>query len=123
VCYGQAGHPTGFIRRASGTVELLPVDDDVAGPALGLIDDHAYTSGRARMAPGDAAMLFTDGVFEVRNAEGEEWGQERLRAEVSGHALLKGEELLAAVVSAAGSFAAGGAFDDDLCLVSLATGP
>jgi serine phosphatase RsbU (regulator of sigma subunit) len=104
-------------------VDLLPVDDDVAGPALGLIDDHAYGSGRARMAPGDTAMLFTDGVFEVRNAGGEEWGQERLRAEVSGRPLLESEALLEAVVSAAGSFAAGGVFDDDVCIVSLGTGP
>ena len=123
VRYGQAGHPTGFIRRASGAVDLLPVDDDVAGPALGLIDDHAYASGCASMAPGDTALLFTDGVFEVRNAEGEEWGQERLRAAVSGRARLQSEELLEAVVSAAGSFAAGGLFDDDVCIVSLGAGP
>jgi serine phosphatase RsbU (regulator of sigma subunit) len=121
VLYGQAGHPTGFVRRASGSVELLPAGDEVAGPALGLIDDYAYVSGRGRLDPGDAAMLFTDGLFEVRDREGEEWGQERMRAEVAGHPLLGGDELLAAVVAAAGSFASGGVFDDDVCIVSLGT--
>lgn len=123
VLYGQAGHPTGFVRRASGEVELLPAGDDVAGPALGLIDGYAYASGGGRLAPGDTAMLFTDGVFEVRNPEGEEWGQERLRAEVSRHPLLQGDELLATIVRAAASFAAGGVFDDDVCLASLGAGP
>jgi sigma-B regulation protein RsbU (phosphoserine phosphatase) len=119
VLYGQAGHPTGFIRRTSGEVELLPAGDDIAGPALGLMDDFTYTAGRGRLSPGDTAVLFTDGVFEVRNSDGEEWGQERLRAEVSGHPLLQGEGFLGAVVSAAGRFAAGGVFDDDVCIVSL----
>jgi serine phosphatase RsbU (regulator of sigma subunit) len=120
VLYGQAGHPTGLIRRASGAVDLMPAGDDVAGPAFGLIDDFAYECGCGRLDPGDAALLFTDGVFEARNPGGEEWGQERLRSEVSLHPALQGEDLLAAVVSAAGSFASGGPFEDDVCIVSLA---
>jgi serine phosphatase RsbU (regulator of sigma subunit) len=123
VSYGQAGHPTGFIRRASGAVDLLPAGEDVAGPALGLIDNFEYASGRCEVSPGDAAMLFTDGIFEVRNPEGDEWGQERLRAEVAGHPARGGDELLAAVASAAGAFAAGGVFDDDVCIVLLGIGP
>ncbi len=121
--YGQAGHPTGFILRASGGLDALPAAGEVAGPALGLIDDCAYVSGRDRLSPGDAAILFTDGVFEVRNADGEEWGPERLRAEVSRRAGGKGGDLLAGVASAAGAFAAGGVFDDDVCLVSLESLP
>ncbi len=123
VLYAQAGHPTGFIRRASGGVDLLPADGDVAGPALGLIDDHPYVGGSARIAAGDSAVLFTDGVFEVRNPDGEEWGQERLREEVASHPFLQGGDLLNAVVAAAAAFADGGVFDDDVCLVCLGTGP
>jgi sigma-B regulation protein RsbU (phosphoserine phosphatase) len=115
--YGQAGHPTGFLLRASGETELLPAGGEVAGPALGLIDDFTYTSGRARVSAGDAAVLFTDGVFEARNAGGEEWGLERMRAEIQRR--VGEEDLLAGVASAAGVFAAGGELDDDVCLVSL----
>jgi len=114
--YGQAGHPTGFILRATGESELLPAKGEIAGPALGLIDDFAYLSGSARISAGDAAILFTDGVYEVRNGEGEEWGLDRLRAEIARRA---GEaDLLSGVASTARSFA-GSAFDDDVCLVSL----
>jgi sigma-B regulation protein RsbU (phosphoserine phosphatase) len=123
VLYAQAGHPTGLIRRASGAVDPLPAGEDVAGPALGLIDDFVYASGTCTVSPGDSAILFTDGVFEVRNPDDEEWGQERLRAEVAGHPFLEGDELLAAVASAARMFAAGGVFDDDVCIVSLGIRP
>jgi len=117
--YGQAGHPTGFLRRAGGGVELLPAEGEVAGPALGLVEDHAYCSGRCAVGPGDAAILFTDGVFEVRDAAGEEWGLERMRSEVGGRRGQPVSELLAAVVAAAGRHAGGAPFDDDVCLVSL----
>jgi serine phosphatase RsbU (regulator of sigma subunit) len=117
--YAQAGHPTGFVRRASGRVEPLPMDDDGAGPALGLIADCAYASRRGRMGPGDAAILYTDGLTEARAASGEEWGEGRLMAELGAHPSRATGELLPGVVAAAGAFAGGGPFEDDVCLVSL----
>jgi len=119
--YGQAGHPTGFVRRAGGDLELLPAHGEVAGPALGLVEEHAFISGSCPIAPGDAALLFTDGVFEVRNQAGEEWGLERLRAEVARRRGQAIGELLPAVVAEARRHADGGQFDDDVCLVALET--
>jgi serine phosphatase RsbU (regulator of sigma subunit) len=117
--YGQAGHPTGFLRRRSGDVDLLPAAGEVAGPALGLIDENVYETGRAPIGPGESAILFTDGVFEVRDPAGEEWGLGRLRAELEGRRGLPVGELLPAVVASARAHAAGGLFDDDVCLVAL----
>ncbi|MFY9925672.1 MAG: SpoIIE family protein phosphatase [Opitutaceae bacterium] len=119
LAYGQAGHPTGFIRHASGAVEALPSDGDVAGPALGLIDDFTYVAGRQGLRPGDAVILFTDGVFEARDRAGDEWGQERLREEIARRAGLPVGDLLPAVISASGEFAGVGAFEDDVCMVAL----
>jgi serine phosphatase RsbU (regulator of sigma subunit) len=119
--YGQAGHPTGFVRRAGGGLELLPAQGEVAGPALGLIDGHAFVSGSCPIAPGDAALLFTDGVFEVRNQAGEEWGLARLQEEVARRRGQAIGELLPAVVAEARRYADGGLFDDDVCLVALET--
>ena len=120
--YGQAGHPTGFIVRAAGSVELLPVNDEVAGPALGLMEESVYASASARFGPGDAAIMYTDGVSEARNASGEEWGPDRLRDELGRQASVADERRLVAAVDAARRFA-GRAFDDDICLVSLAAKP
>lgn len=117
--YSQAGHPTGFLRHVSGDVELLPCEGDVAGPALGLLDDFQYLSSSRSLLEGEAVVLFTDGLFEARNGAGDEWGQDRLREEVERlHALPCGD-LLAAVVAAAGAFASGGGFEDDVCIISL----
>ncbi len=121
--YGQAGHPTGFLLRASGGVGLLPVDDDIAGPALGLIPDVPYTYGSAPFGGGDTAILFTDGVSEARNAAGDEWGQDRLRDDIARRGPAAGPGLLPAIVESARAFAGTREFDDDICLVSLTSRP
>jgi len=123
VRYGQAGHPPGYIRRASGAVELLPADAAVAGPALGLIDGAEYVAGEAPMAAGDAALLFTDGLVEARAPGGEEWGEGRLRAELERNPAAPCAELLPLLVASALGFAAGGVFEDDVCLAALEWAP
>ena len=70
------------------------------------------------MSPGDAAVLFTDGLVEARNSDGEEWGSDRLQAEIRRRAGGRDGSLLAEIASAAGGFA-GGPFDDDVCLILL----
>jgi len=119
IAYAQAGHPTGFLRRAAGGVDLLPADDEVAGPALGLIDGAEYVTGRAPVARGDTIILFTDGLVEARSASGEEWGEPRLRRLLEEHAGLPSAELLPLLVEAALGFAQGASFDDDVCLAAL----
>jgi sigma-B regulation protein RsbU (phosphoserine phosphatase) len=123
LAYGQAGHPTGYLRRASGKVELLPAEGDVAGPALGLIDGFPYESGRCGIGRGDTAVLFTDGLTEARTSAGEEWGQERLMEEMTRSASTNPAEILSALVAAAASFAGGRAFDDDVCVLALQVAP
>jgi len=123
LAYGQAGHPTGYLRRASGKVELLPAEGDIAGPALGLIDGFPYESGRRTVDPGDIALLFTDGLTEARTSAGEEWGQDRLVEEMARSVSTSPADLVSALVAAAASFAGGRAFDDDVCILALQVAP
>ncbi len=123
LAYGQAGHPTGFLRLASGRVEALPAEGDVAGPALGLIPDYPFVTGVRSLGLGDTVILFTDGLTEARSAAGEEWGQDRLAEEIARDPSVENRDLLPRLVEAASRFAGGGAFEDDVCLVALTAGP
>jgi serine phosphatase RsbU (regulator of sigma subunit) len=122
LAYGQAGHPTGFLRRAGGGVETLPAEGDVAGPALGLVEGFPYETGRRAVGAGDTAILFTDGLTEARSPAGEEWGEGRLRAELERAPASRPAELLAAVVAASSAFSGADAFEDDVCIVALQVG-
>jgi sigma-B regulation protein RsbU (phosphoserine phosphatase) len=65
VDYADGGHEPPFLRRADGSVARLP---KAKGIALGVFEDAEFETGRCDLAPGDALILFTDGVSEATNA-------------------------------------------------------
>jgi sigma-B regulation protein RsbU (phosphoserine phosphatase) len=73
--YLNAGHnPPFLLRAAGGEPERL----EATGMLLGLFPDASYRKGEARLAPGDLLVVFSDGVSEAFNEEGEEFGEDRL---------------------------------------------
>lgn len=48
------------------------------GPPLGMFEAIDYQMGRVRLNPGDLVALYSDGISEAGNSEGEEYGAERL---------------------------------------------
>ena len=71
--YVNAGHNAPILRRANGSFEIL----DVGGLPLGIQSDETYETATLELKPGDALILFTDGVVEAFNSAGEEFGNER----------------------------------------------
>ncbi len=58
----NAGHPSPLlVRRATGAVEEA-APADLTGPPVGVRDGFAYASREASLGPGDALVLFSDGV-------------------------------------------------------------
>jgi sigma-B regulation protein RsbU (phosphoserine phosphatase) len=45
---------------------------------MGVFDDANLTDQEARLVPGDALVLYTDGVVEARSPDGIFFGEERL---------------------------------------------
>ena len=58
----SAGHPPAAQFRAGSGVWTL---SSAEGSALGLFDDGSWPAVRGRLGPGDALLLFTDGLVEV----------------------------------------------------------
>jgi serine phosphatase RsbU (regulator of sigma subunit) len=107
----SAGHPPPRIVRA-GAVEPLGVH----GLALGIAGGQAYRAELVRLEPGDAVVLFTDGLLEARR-DGELYGEQRLDASLARHAGLPAEELANALVADCRAF--GGELLDDCAVVVL----
>jgi serine phosphatase RsbU (regulator of sigma subunit)/pSer/pThr/pTyr-binding forkhead associated (FHA) protein len=76
-----AGHPHAHIRRDSGVVEEIVCEGD--GPPLGSIREAVYLPTRVQLDPGDVVVLFSDGVTDARARDGEFFGMERLRMELT----------------------------------------
>jgi sigma-B regulation protein RsbU (phosphoserine phosphatase) len=75
--YVCAGHPFPLLRRQGGRIEEL----GFGGYPLGLRDPVPMTRGTATIAPGDLLLLYTDGLPEALDAQGDDaFGYERVRA-------------------------------------------
>jgi sigma-B regulation protein RsbU (phosphoserine phosphatase) len=71
--YANAGHPHAFVIPKSGKVERLPALD----PPLGM--GTVAPGGASRpWTTGDMLLLFTDGVSDARNREGERLGEDKV---------------------------------------------
>lgn len=110
----RAGHPAPLLRAADGTVtERGPL-----GPLLGVFDEPAFADEEVPLRPGDALLLFTDGVTEGQRADGELFGDGRLAraAEAAGQgAGPLVEQVLAQVTAFQGEQPR-----DDIALVAIA---
>jgi serine phosphatase RsbU (regulator of sigma subunit) len=107
-----AGHPAPRLVRVDGTVEAL----DVGGLALGIESQQVYEEARARLVPGSMIVLYTDGVVEARDADGEFWGHEHLDACLSAHRELPADEIAERTIASCREFA-GGDLEDDCAIV------
>lgn len=91
IAAASAGHPPPlWWNHPEG--RLMPVPPHTGGapgaepgPILGLLPEWSGRTGRWRLAPGDAVMLYTDGVLDAKVGGRDRWGEERL-AELLGHA-------------------------------------
>ncbi len=89
--YINGGHNPPLLVAGEGG-EPHPLEP--TGPAVGVIPDCAFSLGYARVRPGDTLFVYTDGVPEARNAQGEFFGDDRVLALLrepapSGRALLE----------------------------------
>ena len=60
--------------RADGEVETL----SDGGLVLGMFENVVYDGGRVEMRPGDTLVVYSDGVTETWDPDGEEFGEEGL---------------------------------------------
>jgi sigma-B regulation protein RsbU (phosphoserine phosphatase) len=71
--YVNAGHNPPILRHANGALEKL----EVGGLPLGIEPGAAYDTAAIDLRPGDALILYTDGVVEAFDEKGDLFGDER----------------------------------------------
>lgn len=73
--YTNAGHNAPLLVRRDGSVFCL----STGGVILGILPNYPFAQGTIDLQPGDQFLLYTDGISEAANAEGEEFGEARLQ--------------------------------------------
>jgi sigma-B regulation protein RsbU (phosphoserine phosphatase) len=115
--YTNAGHNLPILVRHTGELMRL----HTGGTVLGIFEEWPYQQDEVTLASGDRMVLFTDGVTEVQNEHGEEFGEERLIDLVTRCRTLSAVELHQRVLDAVVQFSHGDTQDDVTLLVLAAT--
>ena len=113
--YTNAGHCEPILVRQNG--ECLRLNH--GGVVLGVFPDWEYREEHVQLEPGDRLVLFTDGITEIADATGEEFGEERLMDLLRANRALGAEAMQKRVMAAIADFS-GGNFQDDATLIVTA---
>ena len=90
LAYSNAGHNPPFLIDANGEAHF----EERGGVPLGMFRDSRYYEYFAPIEPGQIFVLYTDGVTEAMNSEGEEYGRDRLADAVRRARALPARELI-----------------------------
>ena len=85
--YANAGHNPPLLVRGNGSIDSAGAD---AAPCSACSRRAPTNRGISRSRAGDRLILYTDGITEGRNPEGDEFGEERLAESASRHRALAG---------------------------------
>ena len=117
VRFANGGHNPPLIVHRDGSSTILPL---TGGVALGVAPEFEFGTDEARLEPGEALVMYTDGVSEAENLESEEFGMDRLQEVFAGAALENARDANDAVFAAVREFAGDRSQSDDItCLILL----
>ncbi len=114
--YTNAGHPPPLVLRARGGLEWL---EGPGGTALGVVPGLSYQAGTVDLAPGDTLLVFTDGVTEAVNADGQEFGKSRLSSLFDGRPAAAAREAIERLLARLDRYAQDVEPHDDITCLAL----
>jgi phosphoserine phosphatase RsbU/P len=113
VSYANAGHNRPFVVGADGTVEILTTGSLV----LGFLPTHTYELAERVLAPGETLVIYSDGVTEAMNSDGEQFEEDPLYKLAQDHHAKGPRVLIDEVIRQVQKFAGGRAQSDDITVL------
>ena len=113
--FANAGHPASIlVRKDAPTVSL-----GAKSWPTGFSSDEIYHTESITLVEGDRLCIYSDGIYEVINAEQEIWGKERLQKALEKVYPRPMKLGLKSLIHASRSWQADGVFGDDVAMVGL----
>ncbi|HBZ56285.1 MAG TPA: hypothetical protein DEO88_12835 [Syntrophobacteraceae bacterium] len=116
--YSSAGHPRPVILRSSGEIEEL----EEGGTVIGMDGIAPFREGERQLQRGDRLFLYTDGITEYENREGEFFGKGRLYQELDSLRREPLDNLVRKVIASLQRFGQHREPQDDISLLGLQFG-
>lgn len=116
--YACAGHPGPIVSGKNGVYQIAN-DRKQKGPGLGLIQNANYPTLEIPLEEINRMVLFTDGVLEAENPDGEPFFEKRLMKVIDQTADLSMERALDGILTKVLTYSESEHFEDDVCLLSF----
>jgi sigma-B regulation protein RsbU (phosphoserine phosphatase) len=117
IALANSGLPYPLLVRAGQPTFL-----DIGGIPLGLFPDSQYEETTIQLRAGDVLVFYSDGVVEMRNDFGDEFGMRRLSETVRSNHQKSPEEIVKAITAALADFIGRVRPQDDRTTVVLKMG-
>ncbi|WP_177602687.1 SpoIIE family protein phosphatase [uncultured Phocaeicola sp.] len=114
--YTNAGHNPPYLLRRNNVVEALPLSQNFI---VGVFDDFVYTNSTLKLEPGDAIILYTDGVTEAFNEERQQFGEKGLEKTLKSVPGADSKEIIEAIKEDVTEFSGNEPQSDDITILSL----
>lgn len=114
--YTNAGHNPPYLLRRNNVVEALPLSQNFI---VGVFDDFVYTNSTLTLEPGDALILYTDGVTEAFNEEKQQFGEKGLEKTLKSVPGADSKEIIEAIKEDVTDFSGNEPQSDDITILSL----
>ena len=112
--YSNGGHnPPYILRQKQGEIEGL----EAGGVALGVMEGYEYDLNTTQLRPGDGIFLFTDGVSEAMDKDGNEFSSERLEELLKNLDRLAPQDITKDALEDVDHFVAGADQSDDITVM------
>jgi serine phosphatase RsbU (regulator of sigma subunit) len=115
--YCNAGHNPPILLSPSGVRRL-----ETGGVVLGLFEHASFEEETVQLQPGDAIVVFSDGVTEALNPQGDEYTDERLVASVTARPWPSPQDAVDAVLADVRSFCGDATQSDDVTMMMVRYG-
>ena len=112
--YCNAAHTASFILKANGRLDVLA---ETHGLPLGLYRGKGYGEGTYTMGKGDSLILYTDGVTELQNENGDQYGQVRFQQNLKSLKGLDPKEMVEKIEKSLQLFMGESAQNDDISIL------
>lgn len=114
--YANAGHNQPYVFSPDGQMRVL---QDRSGPMLGAFQGLEYVTRSTQVEPGEGVLVFTDGVTEACDKNGDFFDEARLEAYLAAHASQPAKDLVRGLQTEVKRFEAGAPRADDVTVLVL----
>ena len=115
--YTSAGHPGPILVPADTDDETII--HEAEPPGVGFFPDAHFKEKSIELAPGDRMYLYTDGIYEMMNTAGEEFGEPRLADALAQRRDTSLEQSIVEAVDIGRDWRSDTTFEDDISLLGL----